>query len=115
MRRRGDPIDLPENPAPYITDWLMEIGPLVSGGMGEAPVGWQDMAAWSEMIGVELDPWEARSIRRLSRVFMSQRHDARKPDCPPPFSPTRDQVESRREIVARKVEAAFGGLVGKKG
>lgn len=100
MQDRGEAPSLPENPAPHLIDWFLEIGPTVSAGMVEAPIGWPDMAAWQGLTGIELDPWEARTIRRMSSAFISQRQDAKKPGCPPPWSPdlpkeTRDKVSSQ--------------------
>lgn len=76
---------MPPNPAPHIFDWLLDIGPAISGAMGDGPIEWRDMAAWEHHTGIELDPFEARTIRRLSRAYLAQRYDAKKPDCPPPY------------------------------
>lgn len=70
---------------PHMIDWLMEIGPMVSGAMGSAAFGWSDMAHWSEMTGIELDPWEAKTLRRLSLDWVAQVNASREPNCPPPY------------------------------
>lgn len=112
MRKRGDHVPIPPNPAPYLTGWLFEIGPTVPGGMSPAPLGWLDMAAWQGISGVELLPWEASLIRQLSRVFVSASHDARKRDCPAPWTgiETADDVERQRSTVDAKLKSIFGGL-----
>ncbi|MBO9724309.1 MAG: hypothetical protein J7530_08040 [Novosphingobium sp.] len=92
---------LPFNPAPHITDWLFEIGPMT----GEGAIGWQDMDAWSRLTGIELDPWEARTLRRLSRSFVNQRWDARKDNCPEP------RVQADEIAVRKKVEGQFAAMV----
>ena len=76
--------------------------------MGEGPVSWAEITEWQRNTGIELDAWEARTIRRLSQVFVSQRHDAEKADCPAPFHGGRSAMISRRESVAQKIAAAFG-------
>lgn len=106
MKERGETALMPPNPAPHITDWLLEIGPL---GADAGALSWRDLAAWQGMIGVELEPWEARLIRRLSSEFATMRHKAEKADCPPPWSGTLEDVESGRDRVATKVRALFGG------
>lgn len=97
---------LPDNPARYLTDWLFEIGPVE----GDGPIGWQAMAAWEGRMGVSLYPWEARTIRRLSAEYLTEYHKAKKPDRPPPYSGTADEVLSGRDRVARQIKAAFSGL-----
>lgn len=104
--RRESPV-LPPNPAPHITDWFMEIGPTFSTGMGERPIEWPDMDAWCNRVGIDLDPWEARTIRRLSKAYARQVFDAKKPDCPAPYIGNREVITDRRGIVANKLKAVF--------
>lgn len=85
FKSEGLAIDLPDNPAPYVTTWLMEIGPVVSNGMGSAVIGWGDLTSWQDLTGNELTPWEARTLRSLSRDFLDQTSKARAQNCPPPF------------------------------
>lgn len=115
MQERGTAIFWPPNPAPHLTDWLLEIGPTTSGSMGEAAIGWQDLTAWERITGIELEPFEAKTIRRLSQVFISARYEAKKPDCPIPYAGLREEIISQRENVAKRIKGAFGGLVGKRG
>lgn len=77
----GEIIRLPENPAPYLTDWLFEIGPAGNDGA----LSWQEMAAWERLTGIELDPWEATTLRRLSIQYLNMKHEAKEPGCPPPW------------------------------
>ncbi len=114
MMARGEEIPIPDNPAKYLTDWLFEIGPSVPGGMSAAPIGWRDMAAWQDLSGVELLPWEAKTLRSLSRDFVAASHDARKRDCPPPWDgvETAEDRDQRRKTVDAKLRAAFGNLKG---
>lgn len=108
MQRDGVGILLPDNPAPYLTDWLFEIGPTSINGMGEGPIGWQDLTAWESLTGIELDAWEAKTLRRLSLAYLGQKIESREPDCPAPYIGLDD---SNRERVSRKVGAIFGGRV----
>jgi hypothetical protein len=110
MEKRDEAINWPPNPAPYLSEWFLEIGPTIAGSMGEAPIGWQDIAAWQTITGIELEPWEARTIRRLSQVFISQRHESEKPDCPAPYIGDRDEIAALRGNVANKVKSMFGNL-----
>lgn len=101
---------LPPNSVPYLTDWLFEIGPTVSGGMGPSPIGWRDMEAWQALTGVELLPWEAKLLRRLSYDFIAQMQDAKKMDCPDPWVPEQDTA-ANREAVSRQIGNAFKAMI----
>lgn len=104
MKADGREPILPDNPAPYLTDWFLEIGPTA----GETPLGWQDLVAWSRLTGIELTPWEARTLRRLSKTFLNQKFDARKSGCPEP----REQADQRetRKRVDEQFKAMMGAL-----
>lgn len=114
LRAAGDRPLLPHNPAPYLTEWLFEIGPTGLNGMGEAPLEWRDFAAWQGISGVELMPWEASTLRRLSRDFVSERARAKEPAYPAPYT-DRESIADRRDDVAAKLKGAFSGLVRKQG
>lgn len=86
MRADGLAIELPPNPMPYLVDWLMECGPLVATGMGNVPLGWGDIHHWQDLTGSDPNPWEARTLRRLSRAYHEQMHQAKKPTCPAPYA-----------------------------
>lgn len=107
MRKKGIKPALPENPAPYLTDWLFEIGPGVSSGNGLVEIGWNTLTEWQRIMGVELLPWEARILRQLSREYVGQWYDSRKPDCPAPYAGTKGQIAANRENVAHQVRAMF--------
>lgn len=92
----------PPNDAPHLTDWLFEIGPTAQ----ESPISWQEMAAWSHNSGVELDPWEGRTLRRLSKAYLNERYDAKKPNCPEPRLKA-DEIATRN-----RVDDQFAALIG---
>lgn len=101
--------DIPDNPLPYLTDWLMEIGPVVPAGMGIGPIGWRDIAAWQSVAGVALEPWESTLLRRLSGDFAAQLREAESVDCPAPYVAGGD--EARQAAVGRKIANVFKALV----
>lgn len=117
MKADGVEIDLPENPLPHMIEWLMEAGPVSAGSMGAAPIGWTEIAAWQALTGIALNPWEARTLRRLSGDFHDQMHKARDINCPPPFART----TRNDEAVTRQFEEMFRRMtanrktVGKRG
>lgn len=102
MRERDEPIPLPHNPMPYLVSWWLEIGPMHN----EGPIDWQEMQAWQHATGIELSPWEALMIRRLSIEYLNMKHEARKPDCPPPHI-EQSTIAARRDRVAGTISAAL--------
>ncbi|WP_395391554.1 hypothetical protein WBP07_12880 [Novosphingobium sp. BL-8A] len=103
MRGQGREPVLPFNPAPYLTDWLLEIGPAAPGG--ESAFGFHEMVAWSHLIGVHLSPWEARTLRRLSRAFVNQAAEARDPACMEP------RLKADQDSARKRVDEQFAGLI----
>lgn len=97
----------PTEAGAYLLDYLFEVGPVMAGGMGHAPLTFQELTAWQERIGIRLSPWEARTLRLLSMAYISASHEAEARDCPPPWIPKR-MSEQQREIVSRKIESALG-------
>jgi hypothetical protein len=96
---------LPFNPAPYLTDWLLEIGPSIPAGDRAAAIGFSEMAAWSRLMGVDLSPWEARTLRRLSRAFVNQQSDASNPSCIEPM------VKVDQETARKRVDDQFKSMM----
>ena len=101
MKADGIAIDLPANPAPYLTDWLKEVGPLGSTGMGPAPLQWGEIRDWQTLMGIELSAWEARTLHGLSRDFHDQMHKAKEPTCPAPYVDRLDNDDAVTEQFKR--------------
>ncbi|PZQ54195.1 MAG: hypothetical protein DI555_14140 [Novosphingobium pentaromativorans] len=62
------------------------------------------MAEWSRIMGVELSPWEAKTLRRLSRAYVNQRAEARSPACIEPL------CKGDQETARSRVETQFASL-----
>ncbi len=107
MEQRGETPILPSVPFPHLAKWWLEIGPTQAGGMGEAVIGWQEMAAWERVTGLKLGPWEARAIRSMSSAFVSMRQDARKSGCPAPFAEDPEQIQQRVDAQFAQMMKAF--------
>jgi hypothetical protein len=111
---KDDPLLWPENPAPYLTDWLFEIGPTASGAMGEAPMAIRHIEADLAALGIETEPWECRLLRRLSGAYAEERYRARKPECPAPYSGIEDRPEAVRAKATGQFRAMFKSLLNRK-
>lgn len=101
----------PPNSAPHLVNYLMEIGPVEAAGMDGAPIGWATMRHWQHQMAIELQPWEARLIRRLSAEYLTQSIKARKPDCPAPWG---QMTDDDRDAISAKIRSVFGGLAKNK-
>ena len=109
MKDRGEHPLLPPITHRYLVQWWLEIGPTVMAGMREGPVGFSEIAAWQQLTGNMLAPWEAQAIRRISREFLSQQHEARKPFCPSPSAASEEHVQVRGRV-ANQFKALMGAL-----
>lgn len=107
-RDGDDALQMPPCDAYYLIPYLFEIGPTVAAGMSEGAIGHCEVQAWQANTGIELNAWEARSLRRLSLVYLGESFKAKKPDCPAPWpeadyivhSPSRKSQNSRNAIRA---------------
>lgn len=80
--------------AAHILDALFEVGPVKPGGMGAAPLGFSDLADWSALVGIDLTPWEARTIVALSRLYLVEYENAREGGpAPTDEGPTPEQKQ----------------------
>lgn len=84
-KRRRVPPRMPPNPAPHITDRLLELGITQAVGMGMAPISWSEMDAWQRRTGAVIEPWEVRLLRRLSTAYLAEGRKAESESCPAPW------------------------------
>jgi hypothetical protein len=104
-RKKIDP-QMPPNPAPHITDWLIEMGLTEAAGMGAVPISSRELAAWQDNTCVCLQPWEARLIRELSKTYLAEGRAAESENCPPPWRAPVTQREL--EIEEAQLRAVLG-------
>ena len=75
----------PVEGAGHLAEYLFELGPTMAAGMGAGPVTHQEIRAWQLNAGIELTPWESRTIRRLSSDYLDELRKAEKRDRPAPW------------------------------
>lgn len=90
--------------------YLWELGPILADGMGSKPISHAELLAWSELTGIELQPWEARFIIRLSQDYLMESRRAEKPDCPSPWI-TAAVTQEQRDAVSRQVQSSLRALM----
>lgn len=101
--------DMPEAAALHLLGYLWDAGPSMSGGMGPVPLTHSELVAWQQNSGIELTPWEAQTLRRLSIEHINECVRADKPDCPSPLAVV--MTDEDREAVSNKVQRAFKMLI----
>ncbi len=106
MKSDGITPQMPPNPAPHIIDRLIEIGLTEAAGMAAGPLSWQEIDAWCNRTGVDLPPWEARLIRRLSSEYLSESRKAEDENCPPPWRAPVTQRE--RDVEMERLVMVLG-------
>lgn len=94
--------DMPPVGAAYLLGYLWEVGPTMAAGGYPGPVTHEELLAWQELTGIELQPWEMRFLRRLSGEYMAESRRAEKRDCPEPARREPTQVDL--DAVARSMQ-----------
>ena len=110
MNAAGMDPGMPPLDAPYLLGYFWEVGPTMPGGMGEVPLTFHEIQAWQEQIGIDLQPWEARIIRRLSCEYLNQSNKATKLHCEAPWEFDGWQLVDRL-YVAGSLEDSMDGLM----
>lgn len=102
-------ITMPECDAIYLVEYLFEVGPVISGGMGDAPISHLELDAWQRNTGIELQSWEVRAMHRLSIEYLSESQAAVKFDAPAPWidapyvKPVANMTASRMQNAMREL------------
>lgn len=99
---RGMPLPLPDAGAgAHLVGYLLEAGPVRATGMAHVPLCWQDLSAWQHNTGIELNAWEARTLRAMSAAWHHASVEAEAPTCPAPWLPAAaTQPDTRRAIAS---------------
>lgn len=96
----------------YLLDWLFEVGPVMLGGMAQAPLTFQEIESWARQTGRILSPWESQTMRALSQAFIAAGMEAEKPETPAPYDRQNEQFD--REKISKKVGNLFKALARSK-
>lgn len=84
MRRANkdeDPEMPPVGAGGYLLGYLFEIGPTLDSG----PLTQAELRAWQLNVGIVLEPWEIRVLRRLSCDYVASSHAAIDRNAPAPW------------------------------
>lgn len=98
---------MPPIGAAYLVEHLFEVGPVLSGGMGPAPLTHVELVAWQWDVGIRLEPWEARFLHRLSCEYIAESQKAEARDAPPPWQ--QEATDERRKKVVKHIRNVLRG------
>jgi hypothetical protein len=101
--------EMPQVDAAYLISYLWEVGPTMAAGGYAGPVTHEELMAWMELTGIELQPWEVRFIRRLSGEYLVESRRAEKADCHEPLR-ERDDYVLDLSAVAKSMQQALKEL-----
>lgn len=105
-RERSDDLYMPPMPPMgvlgYLISYLYEIGPVEAAGSGAGPLTHREILAWCQLMGITLQPWETKLIRRLSLEYLFETHKAGKWDAQPPWiTPDAKPVPTSSQLALR--------------
>lgn len=90
--------------AEYLLRHFWQAGPT----KGDAAIDNTELRNYQENEGINLSPWECKTLRRLSIEYLNELFKATKPDCPPPFTESTDAARLKRAEMDRALSVFFG-------
>lgn len=100
---------LPECDAYYLVEMLYDIGPAETVGMGATSLSHTEIKAAQDNLGIELSPWEVKTLRSMSMAYCRQLSQSSDWLHPPPFS-HENQQQHNRDRVRSQFKALLSGF-----
>ena len=60
----------------FIANGWHDLGLTSSEGMGETPLKWSEVKSYSEIMALDLQPFEAETIVNMSKTYIRFKHEA---------------------------------------
>ena len=108
-RNGGFPLFPSVGDADYVITYWHDLGVVESGAMGPIPLSSKEILSWQECTGIDLQAWEFRVLREMSRRYLIQYEESKKPECSPPFGDPVNEFD--RAVVSKKVGNAFKAFI----
>lgn len=108
-RNGGFPLFPSVGDADYVITYWHDLGVVESGAMGPIPLSAKEILSWQECTGIDLQAWEFRVLREMSRRYLIQYEESKKPECSPPFGDPVNEFD--RSVVSKKVGNAFKAFI----
>lgn len=81
LEKENKEIETPECDASYILDYLFDLGITE----GDKPLSHGEIESWQHNMAIELQPFEARFIKRLSVAYLHASHEMKSIDAETPW------------------------------
>ncbi len=88
------------------TLYIGDLGHANSNGNGLSPVSYQEIKAWSELTGIELNGWEATTLRDLSIAYIIGHSTGRDPASAPFWQ----SMNFNKDHVAKGMRSMFSSM-----
>jgi hypothetical protein len=97
-------LDLPDLEGfSFLIDYLFEVGPGISSGMGYCGLSFQEIESWLRTTKLDLTAWEVLALKKLSSAYVSEYNQADDPKRKPPYIPegaTEQRPDNSQERLA---------------
>lgn len=109
------PLGLPDLDAGgYFVEWLSaDLEWCAVDGMGNLRShAWTEIDAFDRMLGLGLEPWEARQLRTMSRAYVEGNNRGRKPMVTAPVYHNKDDdpgIALERRVLSDKIRIGMAG------
>jgi len=99
----------------YILDLLNRCGMVSQGAGGITSISWQEIKAFKELSGEDIDWWEADVLMSLSRAYVGMYHRASDANMPPPYeTDDEDLLQAHKKEQTRLLKQAIRASVKEK-
>lgn len=90
----------PAGAAGHLLAHFWAVGPTI----GDGAITSSELRDYQDNMGISLTPWECKTLRQLSIVYLNESYRATKPDCPPPFEESTDAARLKRVELERDLD-----------
>lgn len=90
----------------YLVEYINLLGHAVSNGNGFNPISYQEIKAWTELTGIELNGWEAETLHDLSISYIVGYNAGRDPASAPYWQ----SMNFDKDQVAQGMRSMFSSM-----
>ena len=86
LERAEEDAEFPELPfRAHLTEWLLEVGPIMQGGMGPVALSHSEIRSWAANVGLKFEGDEAMWLQKMSAAYAGEISESNGNDTPQPF------------------------------
>jgi len=99
----------------YLLEMLNRCGMVSQGAGGITSISWQEIKAFKELSGEEIDWWEADVLMSMSHAYVSMYHRASDANMPPPYETDDEELlQAHKKEQTRLLKQAIRASVKEK-